>query len=171
LKSIQKKDFMVAGTVAKTHGTKGELKIVTDIKVKLTEWAFLEIREKPVPFYIEQAHAAHHDEWLVKLQDINTVENAQLYVGYKLLVPKPKGKRKANVGEFNLTGFKLVDINLGDIGEIVATEELPQQTMLVTHYKEQQVMIPMVEAFIHDVDEEQEIIYLNLPEGFFELYE
>jgi hypothetical protein len=32
-------------------------------------------------------------------------------------------------------------------------------------------MIPMVEAFIHDVDEEQEIIYLNLPEGFFELYE
>ena len=37
---------MVAGTVAKTHGTKGEFKIVTDIKVKLTEWAFLEIREK-----------------------------------------------------------------------------------------------------------------------------
>ena len=87
-----------------------------------------------------------------------------------MLVPKPKGKRKPAAGEFNLTGFKLVDINLGPIGEIVATEELPQQTMLVTHYKEQQVMIPMVEAFISDVDENKEIIYLNLPEGFFDLY-
>jgi hypothetical protein len=43
--------------------------------------------------------------------------------------------------------------------------------MLVTHYKQQQVMIPMVEAFINDVDENKEIIYLNLPEGFFDLYE
>lgn len=161
---------MVAGTIAKTHGTKGELKVIADIKVKLTEWAFLEIREKPVPFYIEQAQAASHDEWLIKLQDINTVEQAQAFVGYKMLVPKPKGKRKPAAGEFNLTGFKLVDINLGPIGEIVATEELPQQTMLVTHYKEQQVMIPMVEAFISDVDENKEIIYLNLPEGFFDLY-
>jgi 16S rRNA processing protein RimM len=162
---------MEAGTVVKTHGTKGEFKIVTDIKVKLTEWAFLEIREKPVPFYIEQAQAAHHDEWLVKLQGINSMEQAQAYLGFKLLVPKTKGKTKPKAGDFNLNGFKLVDINLGEIGEIVATEELPQQTMLITHYKEQQVMIPMVEAFIHDVNEEQEIIYLNLPEGFFELYE
>ena len=162
---------MVAGTVVKTHGTKGEVKVHTDIKVKFTEWAFLEIREKPVPFYIEHAQATHQDEWLIKLQDINTVEYAQQYLGYKLLVPKIKGKRKASVGEFNLTGFKLVDINIGPIGEIVAKEELPQQTMLVTHYNEQQVMIPMVEAFIHDVDEGQEIIYLNLPEGFLELYE
>ena len=162
---------MVAGTVAKTHGTKGEFKIVTDIKVKLTEWAFLEIREKPVPFYIEQAQTANHDEWLVKLQGINSMEQAQAFLGFKLLVPKTKGKTKPKAGDFNLNGFKLVDINLGEIGEIVATEELPQQTMLITHYKGQQVMIPMVEAFIHNVDEAKEIIYLNLPEGFFELYE
>lgn len=171
MKSISKKDFMVAGIVVKTHGTKGDLKIVTDIKVKFTEWAFLEIREKPVPFYIEQANPAANDEWLIKLLDINTVEQAQFYVGLKVLVLKPKGKRKPSVSEFNLTGFKLIDINVGEIGEIVATEELPQQTMLVTHYRNQQIMIPMVEAFINDVDADNEIIYLNLPDGFLDLFE
>ena len=42
--------------------------------------------------------------------------------------------------------------------------------MFVTHYKEKQVLIPMVEDFIADIDEEKEIIYLNLPEGFWDLY-
>lgn len=162
---------MVAGTVVKTHGTKGELKVSTDIKVKLTEWAFLEIREKPVPFYIQQVNQTQPNEFLVKLQDVTTVEQAQELLGLSVLVPKTKGKRKADPGEFNLNGFMLVDVSLGEIGEVVATEELPQQTMLVTHYKQQQIMIPLVEAFIHDVDEDKEVIYLQLPEGFFEIYE
>jgi 16S rRNA processing protein RimM len=171
VKSINRKDFIVAGTVAKTHGTKGELKIITDIKVKLTGWAFLEIREKPVPFYVQRSVSGTPDEWLLKLQDIDSVEQAQQYIGYPLLVPKQKGKRLATQGDFNLEGFLLVDRAIGEIGAIVATEQLPKQTMLVTHYHGQQVMIPLVEEFIEGVDEEKEIIYLNLPEGFFALYE
>lgn len=162
---------MVAGTVVKTHGTKGEVKVSTDIKVKLTEWAFLEIREKPVPFYIQHVNQTQPNEFLIKLHDIDSIEQAQELLNISVLVPKTKGKRKANRDELNLNGFLLVDINVGEIGEVVGIEELPQQTMLVTHYHEQQVMIPLVEAFIHDVDDEKEIIYLQLPEGFFEIYE
>lgn len=162
---------MVAGTVVKTHGTKGEVKISTDIKVKLTEWAFLEIREKPVPFYIQHVNQTQPNEFLVTLQDVSTVEQAQELLSLSVLVPKTKGKRKASTNEFNLNGFMLIDVNVGEIGEVVGIEELPQQTMLVAHYKQQQIMIPLVEAFIHDVDEEKEIIYLSLPDGFLEIYE
>lgn len=171
MKSINKKDFITVGSVAKTHGTKGELKIITNIKVNFTEWAFLEIREKPVPFYVESASKGADDEWIVKLQDIDTMEKARPFTGLNVLVVKTKGRRKASGGGFDLSGFMLVDRVIGEIGVVVATEELPQQTMLVTHYKNEQVMIPLVEAFISDVDEEKEVIYLNLPEGFFDLYE
>lgn len=171
MKSINRKDFIVAGTVAKTHGTKGELKITTDIKVKLTGWAFLEIREKPVPFYVQRETPVSVDELLMKLQDIDSVEQAQQYIGYSLLVPKQKGRGSTVDAGFNLDGFFLVDKTVGNIGAVVATEQLPKQTMLVTHYQGQQIMIPLVEEFIEGVDEEKEVIYLNLPEGFFGLYE
>lgn len=143
-----------------------------DIKVKLTGWAFLEIREKPVPFSIEQATPGASDEYLLKLQGIDTVEQAQLYAGHTLLVPQKKGQRKSLAdGGFDLNGFHLVDQAIGEIGDITGTEELPRQTMLLTHYKGQEIMIPLVEEFIAGIDEEKEIIYLNLPEGFFDLYE
>ena len=73
MKSIQKKDFIAAGTVAKTHGTQGELKLVTQIKIKLMKWAFLEIQGKPVPFYIERAQNTTLEEWLIKLKGIDRV--------------------------------------------------------------------------------------------------
>lgn len=171
MKSIDKKDFIAAGTVAKTHGTKGELKIITDTKVKFTEWAFLEIREKPVPFYITRNQPAAANEYLLKLEGVDTLEQAQQYIGYQVMVAKSKGKRKPTEQAFDLNGFKLVDVNAGAIGEIAGIEELPKQTMMVTHYKDQQIMIPMVEDFIDSVDEKNEIIYLRLPDGFLELYD
>ena len=69
----------------------------------------------------------------------------------------------------HLNGFKLTDINYGEIGVVTGTEQLPQQTMLIALYQGKEVMIPLVEAFIHDVDEKKQIIYLNLPEGFLSL--
>ncbi|MES2689368.1 MAG: ribosome maturation factor RimM [Bacteroidota bacterium] len=171
MKSINRKDFIVAGTVAKTHGTKGELKIITDAKVKFTEWAFLEIREKPVPFYIRHNQATTNNEYLLKLDGIDTLEIAQQYIGYQVLVTKTKGKRKPTENVFDLNGFMLIDVEAGEIGEVAGIEELPQQTMLVTHYHGQQIMIPMVEDFIDRVDEKKEIIYLRLPDGFLELYD
>ncbi len=169
MKSIQKKDFIAAGTVAKTHGTQGELKLLIQLKSKLSKWAFLEIQGKPVPFYIERAQHATLEEWLVKLKGIDTVEKAQPFVGKTWLMPKPKGRHKIIEADFNLDGFMLVDIELGDIGMVTGTEQLPQQTMLITNYQNKEVMIPLVEAFIDHVDEDKEIIYLNLPEGFFSL--
>lgn len=169
MKSIQKKDFIVAGTVAKTHGTQGELKLLTQLKTKLNKWAFLEIQGKPVPFYIERAQNTTLEEWLIKLKGVDNVEQAQYFVGKTWLVAKPKGRHKVIEENFNLNGFMLVDVELGDIGMVKATEQLPQQTMLIADYQGKEVMIPLVEAFIDHVDEDKEIIYLNLPEGFLSL--
>ncbi|TAE89878.1 MAG: hypothetical protein EAY81_01625 [Bacteroidetes bacterium] len=169
MKSIQKKDFIAAGMVAKAHGTQGEIKLITQIKIKLSKWAFLEIQGKPVPFCIERAGNTLPDEWLVKLQGIDSIEQAQHFVGRTLLIPKPKSRPKVMDEALHLNGFKLFDINFGEIGVVTGTEQLPQQTMLIALYQGKEVMIPLVEAFIDDVDEKKEIIYLNLPEGFLSL--
>lgn len=168
MKSIARKDFIAAGTVDKTHGTKGELRITLSIDKPFKEWAFLEIQGKPVPFYIESIQPTFDDGALLRLQDIDSVEKASGYIGYTLLAPR--GKRKKEVyAEDDFTGFKLIDEKLGEIGEVEALEEYPNQLLIKTRFNGEEVLIPAVEAFIREINEEEQIIYLQLPEGLLEI--
>jgi len=169
MKSIFINDFVVVGSVLKSHGTKGEIKISTNQVVKFTKWAFLEIREKPVPFLVTQYNQSQPKEWILKLDGINGLDQSDDLVGYQVLLPKSKTIKTPKTYLFNLNGFTLIDKNLGTIGKITNIEELPQQTMMVTQFQNKDIMIPMVEAFILEVDEDKEIIYIELPEGFLEL--
>ena len=84
IKSIARKDFIQAGSVDKTHGTKGELRISLTTDKSFKEWAFLEIQGKPVPFYIQSLQPTFDDGALLKLRDINSVEKASEFVGRTL---------------------------------------------------------------------------------------
>jgi 16S rRNA processing protein RimM len=168
MKSIARKDFIVAGTVDKTHGTKGDLRISLSIDKPFKEWAFLEIQGKPVPFYIKSIQTTFDDGALLRLQDIDSIEKASVYVGYTLLALR--GKRKKEVyAEDDFAGFKLIDEKLGEIGEVESLEEYPNQLLIKTHFKGEEVLIPAVEAFIQEINEAERTIYLQLPEGLLEI--
>lgn len=169
MKSIRRKDFIIVGTIAKTHGVKGEIRVQLDTPVKIHEWAFPEIREKPVPFYVEQVSNPSKEEAILKLQGIQTVEEAEKLVGYALLAPKANVKRKKKEVDMNLNGFLLIDEQAGEIGTIKDLQHIAKQMLFVVDYKGKEIMIPAAEDFITDIDEEQEIIYLDLPEGLMDL--
>ncbi|MFY8191392.1 MAG: hypothetical protein ACOVK9_10530, partial [Bacteroidia bacterium] len=86
MKTIQREDFQEVGSAVKVHGTKGELKFVLTQNFKIKEWAFLEFRGKPVPFYIEHTKAEFADEMIMKLRSIDSVEQASTYIGKPLLM-------------------------------------------------------------------------------------
>lgn len=169
IKSIARKDFTAVGTVDKTHGTKGDLQVTFTSDKLIKEWAFLEIQGKPVPFYVEQVKPTFDDSAIIKLQDINTVEQAQAYIGRVLLMPIGKRKKADLYVEDDFTGFTLLDEKLGNIGTVEAIEEYPNQLLIRTTYKGQEVLIPAVEAFIEEINEAKQTIYLNLPEGLLEI--
>lgn len=169
MKSIARKDFVVVGTVVKSHGTQGDVKITTQPGTKFDQWAFLEIREKPVPFYILAKNQTQPTEWIIALDGINNLNLGSDLVGLNVLLPRNKAAKVAKRADFNLNGFKLEDKAIGFIGVVHGVEELPQQTMLLVNHQNKEVMIPLVEDFIARVDEKKEIIYLNLPDGFLDL--
>jgi 16S rRNA processing protein RimM len=169
MKSIERKDFIVAGTVDKTHGTKGELRITLSIDKPFKEWAFLEIQGKPVPFYIQSIQSTFDDGALLRLQDVDSVEKASAYIGHTLLALRGKRKKAEVYAEDNFTGFKLIDEQLGEIGTVEAIEEYPNQLLIRTQYKGEEVLIPAVEAFIQEINEDEKTIYLQLPEGLLEI--
>jgi 16S rRNA processing protein RimM len=172
MKSIARKDFIAIGSIDKTHGTKGELRITITLETYqakglklIKEWAFLEIQGKPVPFMVESVLPTFDDGALLKLKEINTIEKASQFVGYTLLMPKGKRKKGEVYTEDDFTGFTLIDEKLGKIGEVESIEEFPNQLLIKTTYKGNEVLIPAVEAFIEEIDEAERVIYLKLPEG------
>ncbi len=169
MKSIDKKDFMEIGTVSKTHGTKGEIKISTNCKIKFNKWAFLEIREKPVPFYIQLVSQTLPDEFILKLEGVDSLEQAQALLGLTALLPITKKKKHLN--QSDILHYNLVDAKLGKLGKIERIDDLPNQKLLVVLYKNIEVLIPFVEDFIQSIDDETQTIYLNLPDGLIEIFE
>jgi len=165
MKSIARKDFIYAGTIDKTHGTKGELNVTLTSNKSFKKWAFLEIQGKPVPFYIESILSTFDDRAIIKLQDIQTIETASSFVGNNLLIPIGKRSKSDFYAEDDFTGFALVDENIGHIGLVAAIEEFPNQILIKTHYEGREVLIPAVPAFIKQINESEKTIYLILPEG------
>lgn len=169
IQSIARKDFTQAGSVDKTHGTKGELRVSLTTDKSFKEWAFLEIQGKPVPFYIESLQPTFDEGAILKLRDIDSVEKASDFVGRTILIPIGKRKKSDLYAEDDFTGFALVDAKLGAIGVVEEIEEYPNQLLIRSNYNGQEVLIPAVEAFITEVNEAQQTIYLNLPEGLLDI--
>lgn len=163
MKSIRIEDFREAGKLAKVHGTKGELRFIPDFHFKLKEWVFLSIKGKPVPFFIESVKGSEEAP-ILKLQNIDDSDTAEKFMGKTLLIPG-KSKRKALAFEEELNGFTLYDACEKPLGKIIRLLEMPQQVLAEIQYKNQLVLIPIVEDWILHFDKRKKRIDLDLPEG------
>lgn len=165
MKSIHKKDFVSVGFICKTHGTKGELRIDLKSEIELKEWVMIEINQKPVPFFIEKFTATHSDEAIIKLRDINSLIDAEVLKNRNLLYPKSEVE-KTSSGYYGqeIIGYKLIDKKLGEIGVIEEIEEFPFQTILKSTFKNKEVLIPAVNEFIVEINDDEQLIFLELPD-------
>jgi len=163
LKSIRREDFREAGTLAKVHGTKGELRFLPDYQFTFKEWVFLSIKGKPVPFFIESVKGSE-DAPILKLRLIDDNIQAEKFVGRTVLMPG-KSKRKTITFEDELNGFTIYDAFENPLGKIVRLLEMPQQVLAEIHYKNQLVLIPIVEDWITFFDKRKKRIDMDLPEG------
>jgi 16S rRNA processing protein RimM len=165
MKSLQIKDFIVIGAVAKTHGTAGELRLDANQKLKQKEWVMIDFNQKPVPFFMEQCRELLPNEYLVKLRDYNTIEAVQDFVGRKIYYYTTKAiKSKKQIDE-SIIGYTLIDLEKGTIGQLEEMVKMPGQTLFQTTYKYTELLIPAVADFIDEINHEKQIIYLKLPEG------
>jgi len=165
MKSLQLKDFIIVGSVGKTHGTSGELKLEGNQKLKQKEWVMIEFNQKPVPFFIEQCRELVPNEYLVKLRDYNTVEDAQTFIGRNIFYYSTKAVKSKKQIDESIIGYALIDLTIGNIGILEDIIEMPGQIMFQSTNQLNEVLIPAVDDFIDEIDHEKQTIYLKLPEG------
>lgn len=177
---IEEKDIKIVGKFQKTHALKGELNALLDIDPEyLTDGnaIILDVDGIFVPFYSESVRPKGSQSYLVKLQGIDSEEEAKSFVNktiYALkeeLVPFLDLDENEIIDEDDLEGFIIIDNNSNtEIGKIINVDSSTENILFIveTPYGNE-IFIPAVEDFIKEINEENKFIKVTLPEGLIDL--
>jgi len=108
----------------------------------------------------------------VKFEDITTEDDAdallksEVYLPLELL-PKLEGTK---FYFHEVIGFAVTDANFGDVGIITGINDSTAQALFEIDRDGTEILIPMNDEFIKDLDRDKKVIHLETPEGLIQLY-
>jgi 16S rRNA processing protein RimM len=165
-------EFVTIGKILKPFRHNGEFMAVVMPEVfedlKKCRAVFLKIDGLEVPFFLESLELDPEVSY-IKLEEFNAPEDVRPFNGQNLflrtidLTDPGRLKPKKDPGE--LSGFSLEDITSGKGYPILRTAEYPSQWMAILNINDQEVLVPLVEEWIKDIDTEAKWIRMELPEG------
>ncbi len=158
------------GKLVKPRGYKGEIQLFVthagDIEFKKLEFVFLNINGVPTPYFVEDVIFSGKKIFL-KLENVNSDKEADGLKNLEVLIPADKITELIDDSEF--TGFTIEDAELGEIGKIIRTEEYPSSEMWIVLKEGKEIMIPVTDQFIIEINYPSKKIRYQAPEGLFEL--
>ncbi len=166
-------NYIQIGYTKKTHGVGGELKLVVEEEFiedfDGAEVLFLKIKGQFTPYFIESVRSPKNP--IIKFEEVNTKEAAfnMMHKEVFLRSSDVSEKEEIIVTIQMYEGFTIIDKNLGEIGTIESVVEFPQQDMAFVTYKEKEVMIPLNDSIVTQIDEDKKELIVDLPEGLLEL--
>ncbi|TKC04912.1 ribosome maturation factor RimM [Pedobacter frigoris] len=163
------------GYITKTKGLKGELQIFFEYEEpELLELdvVFADINGKLVPFFVSSCKLQNNNTGNFYFDDIDHIDKAQALIKKKIYLPLSKKPVRDEDDFFytDLKGFVAVDETLGTLGEILEVHEYPQQFVATVLYKDTEIMFPLNDDFIIEIDDEEQILTVDLPEGLLDIY-
>jgi 16S rRNA processing protein RimM len=162
------------GKIARPHGLKGEVTVL--LEDAPADWdtlknVFIQLRPNElVPFFIESV-SVRGTKAFVKFEEHDTPEQAESISKKDIYLPKTE-RPKSGKGEFyddEIMGFKVDDVQLGEIGEISAVETSGTIRLLVVSNEKKEFLIPTNGPFITSVNKTKKKISVDLPEGFLDI--
>lgn len=173
---MQKSECFSLGKITRTHALKGEVIIFLDVDTPGDygdlEAIFLEIKGQLVPYIIEELQIKGRKS-ILKLEDINSIEQAETIVNAPVWLPlSALPELKGNQFYYHdVIGYEIHDISSGTrIGTLKAIYESTGQDLFAIDVDEKEVLIPIVDDFIHKIDRESQRIEVKLPEGLLDVY-
>jgi len=174
---MEKKDCYYLGRITRTNGNKGGVSIFLDVddpkEYKELDAIFVEIKKQLIPYFIKEVkiHTSKNTA-LVYFEDINDVESAEHLTNSDLYLPLASlPVLEGNKFYFHeVIDFKLVEEEFGEIGKIAQILEYPNQSLFQTFHNKKEVLVPINDRFIQNVDRDKKEILVRLPEGLLDVY-
>ncbi len=173
---MQKEDCFYLGKVVKKYSFKGELLIKLDTDdpevYEGMESVFVELNKNLVPFFIEKSVLHKSTLLRVKFEDITTEKDADSLLGTHLylpleLLPKLTGNK---FYYHEVIGFTVIDAHHGKIGIITGVNDTTAQALFEIDNSGTQILIPVLDDFINEINRKDKTIFINAPDGLIDLY-
>jgi 16S rRNA processing protein RimM len=162
-------EFTDIGYFTKTHGVKGHLilRAEKDFETEGLTAFFCDSATGKAPYFIEEINDAAQG-LIVKLEEINSVEEAKKYIKRSVYV-ESRFVIEEEEGPTYLD-FEVIDHRLGSLGKVTGTSDNGEQDLLSVMYQGKEVILPVTEELVERIDMELKKIYYNAPEGLVEIY-
>ncbi len=163
------------GKLAASTGLNGEVILEHSLgkKTALPGLKALFIENKKdnfLPYFIERATARNEHTIILKLEGIETVEQA------RKMTPKPAWltegdfkKHTAAGSPLSMLGFSLID-GSNDLGEIIEVIEQPHQVLCTILYKGNEALVPVHQDNLKNIDKKHRKVFVTIPDGLLDIY-
>jgi 16S rRNA processing protein RimM len=153
------------GGIARAHGIKGEVVIVTHDPDSETLGAVETIYVAGTPRRIVQARDTHRG-WLVALEGVTTRNDAEALRGQVVEVDRDALELdEDDVLLADLIGCAVKKLDGTPWGTVAAVEAGDFQDLLIIHDGDIERMLPLVDVFVTSIDLDHSVITVDPPEG------
>ncbi|WP_367865015.1 ribosome maturation factor RimM [Pedobacter sp. WC2423] len=163
------------GYFTKTKGLKGELQLYFEYDepgLLELDVIFAEMNSKMVPFFVSAFKMQPNSTGNIYLDDIDHIDKAQPLLKKKVYLPisKMPNRDDDDFHYTDLVGFVVTDETHGELGEILEVNEYPQQFVATVSYQEKEIMFPLNDDMIVEIDEDASTLLVDLPDGLLDIY-
>jgi 16S rRNA processing protein RimM len=164
---LKKEDFVYYGKFLKPHGTKGEIGLQSDgfTLGDDCDYVACDIDGILVPFFFETIRSKSSDISIVKVERMESAEDVRFLTNRDTYIPRQWVEESEELTWSYFKGFKAIDTELGELGEIVDVDDSTMNTLFVVEGENDETLIPAQEEFIVNIDHENKEIIFELPEG------
>jgi 16S rRNA processing protein RimM len=170
---MRKEECFELGTFTKLHGFKGELiaRALTDHPEWYTtiESVWLETTNGLVPFFVERISQLPNGSLRFKLEGVQTEAEARALVGQTIYLTEDPAVREGFFLE-DLVGFQVNNAHGIPVGTITEVHTQTAQPFLELLAQGKTAYLPFHEDLILEINEEQQLLVFEIPDGLLELY-
>ncbi len=172
---MTKEECFNLGYISRRVGNHGDLAFVLDVddssRYKKLESVFIEINNSLIPFFIKKI-AVSGSFCTVTLDGIDTLERADELVKSGLYLPlsflPPLTGKKFYYHE--MPGYLAIDKTYGELGIVKGILDFPNQAVFQIIKDKNEILVPVKDDFIVNIDRTLRILSLDAPEGLIDIY-
>jgi 16S rRNA processing protein RimM len=172
---ITEDEVIKIGQFGKPHGIKGEITLIVTADIFDDEYdvpyVVCDMDGILVPFFIEDWRPKTKDTVLLKLEDVDDEEAARVFTGKAVYCAiEDVAEDVMDTMEWeNFIGYEVIDTKLGPLGEIEDVDDSTINVLIKIDYKGKELLVPVADELIEDVNHDSRTLTVNIPEGLLDL--
>lgn len=171
---IRKEQVFPIGQIIKPHGIHGEMTfdITSDILNRDDIPFFIfEIDGILVPFSVEAYRYKSNTTGILQLDGVTSEQEAKPFSGLPVYIQNEYLEEVEDTAiELDyFVGFRLFDVEKGEIGVIQEVDQTTDNALFVIQKEDDELLIPVGDEYIQEIDHQLKTITVLLPEGLLDL--